>query len=188
MTSSEFETACGWADDRVEALVDGVLPPEEEERLLALVEAEVELREGLAVARRVSRGLHDLPQPACPPEVARSVLSEARRDQRRAAWVHVRETLLSSWNPLWRPAIAVAALVVLVFSSTRIGTPPTERAPTQAEVENAVAQAKWTLAFLSEVGRETGQSVQREVIGRHVVNPMQQALRNAVEPSNIKTN
>ncbi|MFQ5572063.1 MAG: hypothetical protein ACE5G0_20495, partial [Rhodothermales bacterium] len=74
---------------------------------------------------------------------------------------------------LWQPALAMTFLLLLVVSSSLIGKPPRHHT---AEVQQALAEVQWTLAFLSEMGRQTGQAVRDDVIKERVVWPVQDAL------------
>jgi len=113
--------------------------------------------------------------PECPPRVTRAVLREARR-RARAEWRrHIRDGLARAWRHTARPALAMAVLVALVVLAALVTRPP-RPAPGGVAVEQALAEVKWTLAYLSEVGRETGASVHRDVLDAHVFGPMHEAL------------
>jgi hypothetical protein len=47
---------------------------------------------------------------------------------------------------------------------------------TDAEVQQALTEVRWTLAYLSEVGQQTGASVRDEVLERHVVASIHRAV------------
>ncbi len=162
-----------WMDDRLEAYLDGDLTPEEAarfERGLSGDDWAAELRR----AASIRDGLHAMPLPECPPHVTRAVLREARR-RARAEWLHrTREGLTHAWRLTARPALAMAVLVALVVVAALVTRPP--RPAPGVEVEHALAEVKWTLAYLSEVGRQTGASVHRDVLDAHVFGPMHEAL------------
>ncbi len=163
-----------WMDERLEGYLDGDLTPEETarfERGLRRDDWAAELRR----AASIRDGLRALPLPECPPHVTRAVLREARR-RARAEWLHrAREALARAWRLTARPALAMAVLVALVVVAALVTRPPRD-APARTEVEHALAEVKWTLAYLSEVGRQTGASVHRDVLDAHVFGPMHEAL------------
>jgi hypothetical protein len=69
----------------------------------------------------------------------------------------------------------MAVLVALVVVAALVTHPP-RPAPGGVEVEHALAEVKWTLVYLSEVGRQTGASVHRDVLDAHLFGPMHEAL------------
>ena len=70
----------------------------------------------------------------------------------------------------------------LVVSASLVGKP--EQPEVQfagiqdAEVQRALAEVEWTLAYLSDLGRQTGETVRRDVIKERVVEPVQDAFGN----------
>lgn len=173
-----------WMDERLEAYVDGDLAPAEARRMEALLaESDADWEAELFLATRIRAGLQALPQPACPPAVAQVVLEAARRQAVERAgpgWLErAREWFERAWAPFWQPTLATAALVAVVVATALVGRPRPEAelaGMSPAQVEAALAEAKWTLAYLSQVGRDTGHSVRQEVLENHVVAPVQQAL------------
>ena len=97
----------------------------------------------------------------------------ARRRQRLREW-------LDSWRaPLWRPVAAAALVVVLAVGGTvtyQRGEP--EGSP--AELARAERQVKWTLAYLSRMGRRTGDRVRDDVLRERVVAPIQRSVNRAM--------
>lgn len=168
-----------WMDDRVEAYLDGALSAEEAARFEAhLLQNEV-WEEEMLLAEQVRQGLRALPEPWCPPAVPAAVLATVRQQARQAWWVWLTDGFRQQTALLWRPALAMASLALLVVMASRIGPAPTDASSTtaeRAEVQRALAEVQWTLAFVSEVGRETGASVRDDVLAPHIVQPMQHAL------------
>jgi len=166
-----------WANEHVEAFVDDALSSDEKERFEALLaagigEADVEL------ARRIRDGLHALPRPALRPEISRFVLEQARAEVRASRRGWLRQFVEREWASLLRPALTMAVLLVAVVLAVLIGRPPVhpQEAISQADVERALAEARWALAYVSHVSRETGSSVRNEVLEAHVVRPVRHAL------------
>ena len=180
---SEFDRR--WFDDRLEAFVDGELPEHEREQIEELLRADDYAAGQMTLARMVKTQLSDMPWEVCPSEVTRHVLETARREARRNVKRRILDTLHSTWSTVFRPALAVGVFVALIVVGTRIGgdrTPPTsqeEIAATPEDVQKALEQAKWTLAYLSQIGRDAGQSIRREVIEERVARPMKQAVSSA---------
>ena len=176
-----------WMDARVEAYLDGELPLQERvvfERTLAedpLWEAEVLL------AREVRASLRALPQPACPSFVTDAVLAQVHREARASVVEQVQGWIEQHVLTLWRPALAMAVLVLLVVAGALVGRPP-QPVPQYADVEvqQALDEVRWTLALLSEVGRQTGQSVKQDVLGERVVAPVQEAFTGSPSDNDMQ--
>lgn len=167
-------------DARLEAFLDGTLPAADREACAAALRADPAWQAELALARRIRQGLHALPVEPCPPAVTAAVLAHARRHaappwpERLAAWIDAQAAVLG------RPVLAMAVLVLVVVAASLVGrpqpAPQTLAAASEAEVEQALAEVRWTLAYLSEVGRQTGRSVRRDVLEERVVAPVHEAI------------
>jgi anti-sigma-K factor RskA len=97
----------------------------------------------------------------------------ARRRQRLREW-------LDSWRaPLWRP-VAVAALVVVLAVGGTVTYQRGEPEVSPAELARAERQVKWTLAYLSQMGRRTGDRVRDDVLRERVVAPIQRSVNRAM--------
>lgn len=167
-----------WIDDRIEAYLDGELPTEEEtlfeEAILTQdLTSEVDWVDELFLARQVRAGLRGLPDLACPPAVTEAVMAQSRQLARVAWQERLRLWFRQQWTVIWQPALAMSMLLLIVVSSSLIGRTDTTDTFAQAEVDQALAEVQWTLAYLSEMGRETGKSVRHDVIESRVVEPMQ---------------
>jgi hypothetical protein len=82
--------------------------------------------------------------------------------------------------PWWRPVLAaslVAAVALALFPLVR-ETPVTSSVDsyTEAEVQLALEQVKWTLGRVSQVGRDTGMLLRDEIVKPHVVGPIRRSL------------
>jgi hypothetical protein len=169
-----------WTDERVDTFVDGELSPEE------MVQFEEALAVGVGnedvlLARRIRNGLHALPQPVLRPEVSRFILEQVRADVRvsRRGWL--RQLVEREWASLFQPALTMAVLLMIVVSAVLVGRPPMKQENiSQAEVEQALAEARWALGYISHVSKETGSSVRSEVLEAHVVRPVRHALGAAL--------
>lgn len=182
-----------WMDDRIEAYLDGDLPADERdafEQHLYHAGDEGDWEADLLFARQIREGLHTLPEPICPPQVTNAVLDYAQRHAGPSWLDQFHAWMAAQWTALWQPAFAMAMLVVLVVSASLIGRPSQPEIQTtgvqDAEVQRARAEVEWTLAYLSDLGRQTGQTVRRDVIKERVVEPVQDAFggRNAQPQGN----
>lgn len=164
-----------WIDDRIEAYVDGELSPEDREDFERVLAVGVGERDVL-MSRRVRDGLRSLPRPMLGAGVSRHVLEHARAEAQSGPVAWLRGVADALWAPVLRPVLSMALLVLVVTSAVLIGRPARQGGTSPAEVQRALAEAKWALAYVSHVGSETGSSVRTEVLQPHVVRPMRQAL------------
>ncbi|QXD15484.1 hypothetical protein GQ464_000585 [Rhodocaloribacter litoris] len=160
-------------DDLIERYLDGDLSPGAaaalERRLADAGRSEV-----LRLAERIRDDLRTLPVPSCPPHVTRAVLQaarqRARRDRRRHGHPQDRRCT-------WQPVLAMVLLLGLALVAALIGR-PAQPSPDDPAIQRALVEVKWTLALVSEVGRQTGASVSRAMLG-----PRTDLPRDAAEPS-----
>ncbi|NQV71634.1 hypothetical protein HQ496_00825 [bacterium] len=166
-----------WLDDRIEAYLDGSLPTQDLARFKALAAGNDEVQQALDVARLISASLRSLPDEPCPDFVSRNVMSHVRHDLRKSAWQRVESFFMGIRITYLKPVFAVAALVLIVVSSTQIGGQVgVESAQSEAEVSQALSDVKWTLAYLSGVGKNTGTTVKANVIEDQMVGPMSRSI------------
>lgn len=174
---SEFEE---W----LELYVDGDLPAAKARRLEEAVQAEPAFREELSRARALRDRLRALPEPACPPDVTASVIAYARRDARAGIFERIRTIVTSNWETVLRPTLAVGVLFSLVVGGALITRPQSEQplplAATE-DVERALNEAKWTLAYVSDIGRRTATSIRDEVFEERLVAPVNRVLDAALD-------
>lgn len=173
-------------DALIEAYVDDEVSPSERGQLEAFVASDPDARDELQLARTLKRRLGALPQPQCPPDVTRAVLSAARSDVRRTFVERLRAAMAASWTTVVRPSLAVGVLVAVVVGGALITMPADDPAPTEAvasteEVDRALDEAKWALAYISNLGRETATSIRDDVLDERVVRPVNRALEAAFD-------
>lgn len=188
--SSNGAPSPDWMDARVEAYVDGALSPDEETIFEARLQAAPRWKQAVRRARRVRSGLRGLPQPVCPPEVTQAALREAcasdapPRNDRAARPLAPRRA--SDTQRARQASLALVFLLLLAAGGALLGRPAPTDAPssfTHAEVQQATAQAEWTLAFLAHVARQTGTTVQEDVLEARVAAPVQEAVGSALDDS-----
>jgi len=143
-----------WMDNQVEAYLDGDLSPDERVHFESHMTGE-SWEEEVEKADRIRHGLRALATPKCPEKVSQSVLSLARRDTLSS---------LLDWRTAVRPALAMTVLIILVLSVSLYSRHADRTPRRDAVVERALTDVKWTLAFLSEVSRDAGASVRRDVL------------------------
>lgn len=171
-----------WIDERLEAYLDGDLPDDEQAAVEQHLAADPSWEAEARLARQVRDALQALPQPTCPDRVTRTVLAEARRRQRATRLDRLRTWVEEVWLSLWQPALAMSVLLLLIASALLLGPPPQPASSVaeQEDVQQALDEVRWTLAYLSEVSQQAGSSVRDEVLGRHVVTPVHRAVRPLV--------
>ena len=172
-----------WVEARLEAFLDGTLPPEEAALMAHLLDEEEGLGEAFLLAERVKTALNDLPSYHYPTHLTDQVLAQARR--RPGAY-----GLRSFWQQfqaldrgMLRPALALATFVAVVFLGGLFGRQPAQTSA-QAEVDQATLEVKWALAYLSEVGRQTGTSVRKVALEPHVMIPAQKTVGTIMQHKN----
>ena len=172
-----------WMNDRIEAFLDGEVSPDESAVIEKMMADDACWSTELLLAQQVRDELRALPKPVCPASVTQAVFTETRR-QARVAWKdRIRLWIDRWWVELWQPTLAMSLLALIIIMSTLVGrqSQVVQNGVEMAEVQQALAEAKWTLAYLSELGKQTGQSVRHEVLETRVVEPMHHALERILE-------
>lgn len=179
----EFDTA-------IDAYLDGDLAAPEARRLEAFAEIDENAARELRFARLVQQRLHAMPQPACPPDVTRAVLSMARAEAREGFFERLRTAAILSWSTILRPSLAVGVLIGVIVAGALIGRSPVDETQiaasegyeaTPEEIAQGLNDAKWALAYLSDVGRRTATTIRDDVLDQHVVQPVNRALNAAFD-------
>lgn len=170
-----------WLDDRIEAFVDGTLPAGERRRFEAALASRPALRDDVDLARLIGEELPNLAADRCPDHVVTGIMREVRRDIRTAFMSRFVAALKQGIQPRLRPVLAMVLLLAVVVSSSLVRRTPTAAPPATAEVSRALDEVKWTLAVLSDAGRQTGRSVRSDVIEPHVVQPIERSLNELIQ-------
>lgn len=172
-----------WMDSRVEAYLDGELPADEEAMFKEVLAADPYWRYQVDLADGIQATLRTLPQPECPSHVVDAIYDRTIKAERKQ---RVRD-YVGWWREVWldvrQPALAMAVLLTIVVGTALFGT----RSPTQqesAEVRQALEDARWAMAFLAEVGRNTGSAIRDDILQEHVISPMHDAVGSALSPHN----
>lgn len=182
-----------WMDDRVEAYIDGDLSADERARFERVLDEQPHWQVQVSYARRIRNELHSMPQPTCPPQVTDAVMSQTRQ----RANGHATETE-SWWNWVWReldiemqtgwkPALAFATLLLIIVTSSLLTDPQStaglfdqpatvSQQYSASEIQQAESKAKWAIAYIAQVSRTTGSTVENAVLKENVAAPMRRAL------------
>jgi anti-sigma factor RsiW len=160
--SDDANHDASWVDDRIEAYLDGDLPDEERARFERLLQQQDDWQRELALAVNLRDELRAFDTPALSPDVTRAILQETRREAWRAILDRIRSNL---WGPTivpWKPALATLAVLLVAVVMIWVGRPgPVDPASfSDTEVEQALAEVKWTLGYVSKTGKMTGDSVE----------------------------
>lgn len=161
---------CEQYQDVIEAYLDGELAALERAALEAHMIVCATCAEQLALGRRVRAGLDSLPVLASPPSVAATALAYASS--------HPRPSRRPWWRVNWTPALAGAVALVLLAITGYVGQRSQPALPqyTRAELEQARAEAKWALVFISQLSRKTTDGVRSEVLDFHVTRNLRRAI------------
>ncbi|HSK78359.1 MAG TPA: zf-HC2 domain-containing protein [Thermoanaerobaculia bacterium] len=150
---------CEEALELLEPFLDGDLPPQEEERLRVHLEGCASCAAELDLAGAVQRELRSLPLHDCPPEVLEKVRSAG------GAVVPFRPRLSR-----FRVAAAAALLAVAIGAGAFFAR-PVHQGPDPEEVARATAEARYALAYIGKVSRQTGLELRDDVLRRHLGEP-----------------
>lgn len=137
-------------DERLEAWLDGDLPPADADAVAALVATDAAWAEAAATARHLRRMLVTAPHHQAPPGFADGVLARIGARPDRAAAPPLRHRVAR-----WARFAAPFVLAFLVVIATR--WPQAQSGPSAEEVAEARRQVEYTLALLSDIGARTGQ-------------------------------
>jgi anti-sigma factor RsiW len=178
MSEDRTQIDCKWVNDRIDEYVDGLLDSSESVRIAdhcsncAACQSEVEL------ARLIRDGFNSMSVLECPDSVTERVLEVASRSLDRNPKIEPglqRMTLVRSrWKPI-AAAVAAAAVILVILSS------PMETSPSasQAEIDQALLEAKYALAVISEAGRRTGVQVGSDM-NKTVLRPVREILQETI--------
>lgn len=168
MTIAENNPVCAWTQERIEAYLDGVLPEAETERIGDHLDTCAACAGELDLAGQIHAALRALPEPDVPEQVIETVFARIRAERRDEFRQRLR-LWLNAWKfPHWRPAAATLAVTVLILMGVFLRRPPEPPATAVSAEELAVAeqQARWALAYVSDVGRRVGLTARDGIVGK----------------------
>jgi anti-sigma factor RsiW len=177
-------------DERTIACALGDLDSGEHELAAAHLATCAACCQELEQARRLRDTLRALPEQVCDDRVLAEVAARARREALPGAAAaggpslvgRMREWFAQRAVPVWQPAAVVLAALVLVVGVGRlVFRAPTEQKISTADVERAELQLRWVMAHLGDIGRRTGQAVQKDVIADGVAAPTARAVEEVLQ-------
>ena len=189
MAQHEKRLSCRRASVLLDAYADGELSPRRRTQLESHLATCAMCCQELEQARRVRETLRALPEQSCSDRLLDQVAARVRRESQPAAVAggvallgRLRGWLAQRAVPVWQPAVAVLAVLVLVVGVGRlVFREPTEKKITTADVERAELQVRWVMAHLGDIGRRTGQSVQKDVLTDGVAAPTAHAVEEVLQ-------
>ncbi len=158
-----------WLDEHLEAFLDGELKAEEAQKFERLLEQDGQSQQSLLWAVNIRDELRAVPTPEPPASLQQNILhavrKEARANQRNSFFSALGALFTFEPSHVLRPALATLTLLViattLLFVLNRPTLPQAEpESISQAEIDQALAEAKWALGYVSKTGRMTGTSMQ----------------------------
>lgn len=179
-----------WMDDRVEAYVDGSLPPDEAARFEAVLDTAPHWKMQVRHAERIRTTLSERTLPSCPPECTEAILDQTVRASSQSqapavassapvdgvSWLdQVANALRVLTQPAYSTvlaAILVAALAWLIADPIVNDTTTEPSEPTASHIEapytdedvaRAQAEAEWALAYISDVSQDASTTAGREM-------------------------
>lgn len=167
-----------WADNHLEAWMDGNLTKTDKERFERLLVSDGWLQSEADRARMISSAFAGMHDARCPDDVTSAVMTHVRNDWVMQLPRRLREGFSRMASAGLRPALAMVLLLIVVLSSTQINRTPVRQ---DAEVAQALADVKMALAVLADAGKATGTTVSNEVIGPYVVRPMAKGMNSVIE-------
>lgn len=182
MKKPDQDTTCAWAQQLIDAYLDGDLTAAETSRLEAHLSGCFTCSEELALAKRVKQTLKSFPQQHCPDRVIDAALKEIGdktpvAEQRRPwAWGSRR------YARVWRFAAVATACITLVIVALILKPP--QQPVTQVSSEELIRaekEVKLTLAYLGYVSYRSTVTVCDDVLETRIVPPMKRAFTEALD-------
>lgn len=166
MTTDDAYHDAEWVDDHIEAYLDGALPEEDRLRFENALETNEAWQRELAFAVNLRDELRAIPTPEMSPDLTRAIINNTRKAAWRAFVDRLKSILLGPTLVPWKPALATLSLILVAVALilSNPSTPTDPQAFTDTEIEQALAEVKWTLGYVSQTGKMTGDSVQ-ELLG-----------------------
>jgi anti-sigma factor (TIGR02949 family) len=189
--SDRKNVLCEWALERLEAHIDGELPPEEGSKLEAHLETCGSCTREMEHARRVRETLRAFPQKRCPDTVLETVMAQVDRETSRSGLFPSGRLSVFLQQAL-RPTAAAATLVLIIAMTVFIGQRQQHTGFDRAFVDDSLefdpravalaeAEVKWTLAYISNIGRRAGLAIRDDAIYPGVVEPVKNAVETAFD-------
>lgn len=195
MTDSNHDSA--WFEERVEAFVDGELSADELKVFETRLAADATLQQSVNDARTVISVLRTASRAHCPDVVSDRVLQLARGGSLPDTGLERRDRQALRRVPILRRvtvrtvAIAAAAcLAVLLF----LKQPAPPENYSEAEVQQALREAKYALAIVSNASKETAKTIRMDAMPAvndafdRVLNEGQEARRVGHRQDDSETN
>ncbi|MFA6110083.1 MAG: zf-HC2 domain-containing protein [Candidatus Latescibacterota bacterium] len=182
MNSVEPDPRCAWTLARLEAYLDGETLAEELGELETHLAGCAACARQLTLTRQVRQSLRELPRLTCPERVVAAATARLRQRQ-VASWRSKLSRWLTGWRlPVWQPAAAVGLVLLVALAVDQRDREPE---PTAAEVARAEREARFALAYVGQVGRNTGRAVRDQVIRTWVVEPLTRGAREGLHPRGL---
>ena len=166
------EISCADASDSLEPYLDGDLPPREADRLREHLGSCAACAAELALAERIQRELHSLPQPDCPPEVIERVVRAGRGEV--VPFPGRKEPLR------WRIAAAAAVVALTLGGGSLFVHLQNQRLQRERQVAQATQEARFALAYLGRATHKVGLDVRDEVLQKRLVIPTTRSVSRSL--------
>jgi anti-sigma factor RsiW len=165
---------CTELHERLDAHLDGDLPPEQSAALAGHASTCAECRAELALARRVHRELREMGSALCPEVVFEATLTRVASLERPRA---PRPPVAGRARSHWRVAVGGCVLLgALVLGVLRFPSAPSEPMYSHEEIAEAHRQVELAFALVGRAGLDAGLYLHDTVMGEHVVPPLQRHL------------
>lgn len=179
---------CDWVLDRIDPFLDGDLPDTEALTLSRHADTCSICAEEITLAQSLQEVLNELPIPVIPVDLAARVFTQIELEERQRSRAKWRPLLDRFKIPTWRSAIGVLATILVFLAGGWFWTsdqetslqPSADAALTPEELALAEEQAKWALAYISDIGLRTGKTVRDDVIGRRIVGTLTRSVEGGI--------
>ena len=193
MSRFDHSVSCTWVREAIDTYLDDGLDDNHTTRFETHLVDCARCRQELSVARNVLEELRALPTLKCPDHVkdrvfehvdasaARVAVKSAVKSNDRTVAV-LKRWFTGRYRGMPRPALAGVIMIVVIVSSLVVGrlNRPMEQI-TPAQIGDAEAAVKRTFAYVNQVSRRSGLAVRDEVFGAGVTQPVQRAVRSALD-------
>lgn len=185
MKSTDNSLSCEDVLERVEAFVDGELPPDETPLMEVHLNSCRLCAEEVAFAREMQVSLRSFHKMDCPDRVVEAVYRHIGLESDQVSAPVVRQSSMWERVRLWfsspRLAPALGLTVVVVIAGVWLLKPAADHEPSAAEVDAAKRQVEWTLAYLGSVNEKVTAVATGTAVQPYVVEPVQRAVETALQ-------